>query len=174
MNDDVKRRLVGGLTLFVLGVIFIPLILDGPPPGRFDDGIEVTAPRAEDDDVVTFKPPTRPAKVSLTDPVRQSSAPVIKPKPVVPQKAKIKSVPVKATGGWIVQVGSFGSRSNATGLLKRLKAKGFDAHMDSASGNKGPVYRVYVGPVASKEKAQRTRSSINALFGMKGLVKKNG
>ena len=33
MDPQLKQRLIGAVTLLLLGVLLIPLILDGPPPG---------------------------------------------------------------------------------------------------------------------------------------------
>ncbi|MGB1109850.1 MAG: SPOR domain-containing protein [Gammaproteobacteria bacterium] len=186
MNEAVKQRLVGGITLFVLGVIIIPLILDGPPPGRFEE-VRMSQPeQAGGDDVVSFRPPPPPAKVAIArddaPSNAQRSAPLTPPAPakvkVAPEKNTAKPAPPKvvkseqASGSWIVQVGVFSSQANASGLVKRMKAKGFSAYMNELTGKKGTVYRVSVGPLTSRTEADRARGNIQAIFGMKGLVRK--
>lgn len=176
MNEAAKQRLVGGLTLFLVGVIFIPLILDGPPPGRFEQARDVATAKSEQDDVVTFKPPPPPAKVSVASAGQNEVAKPVKPEqPAARQAAPAKSPkPTASTGDWIVQVGSFGSKANAAGLVSKLRNKGFEARMDTLSGSKGPIYRVSVGPLSSRQQAVKARDRIKSLFGTAGLVRKRG
>lgn len=173
MNDALKQRLVGGITLFLFGVIFIPLILDGPPPGRFEEAAKVEASPSGEDDIVTFKPPPPPARVSVSNGEAQGTVPSTPPVSPAPSPVSQPKAEMNVSG-WIVQVGIFSAKSNADSLIKKLSKKGFDAHSERLDGRKGPVYRVYVGPLANRDSANRTRTSIHALFGMKGLVKKRG
>jgi cell division protein FtsN len=67
-----------------------------------------------------------------------------------------------AAGAWMVQLGSFASRTNAEHLARQVRAQGFPVSVSQgASGRR--LYRVRVGPArdhtAAAQLAQRLRAS---------------
>jgi len=90
------------------------------------------------------KESVKPAKVA-TAPPKPAPVPASKPQ----QPAAIQS-------GWVVQLGSFSSRSNAQGLAGRVKKKGFAAYLMPVERSGKTLYRVRVGPPqASRDKAAK-------------------
>ncbi|CAA0087923.1 Cell division protein DedD [Zhongshania aliphaticivorans] len=105
----------------------------------------------------------------------KSKAPVSSPKPKVSQTKKPEPTAKKIDSNglppaWVVQVGVFGSQSNADGLKKSLQSAGYKAFIDEISRNGKPLYRVLVGPVISNEKAVSQQAAINRRFNVKSIV----
>ncbi|MFK7955133.1 MAG: SPOR domain-containing protein [Lysobacterales bacterium] len=75
-----------------------------------------------------------------------------------------------ALQGWMVQLGSFASESNATALRDKLRAGGFAAHVSDAGSSAGARYRVRVGPELDEASAKRTRDTIRRQLSLNGMV----
>ena len=85
------------------------------------------------------------------------------PKQVAPVAAKSSSA--TPSGGWAAQVGSFSKEANAQAIAADLKRRGFKAFvMEHREGGKS-LYRVRVGPVASREAADALGSKITQQTG---------
>ena len=59
------------------------------------------------------------------------------------------------TGGWVVQVGAFGSADAARRLVDELSAAGFEAHLAPVTRSGRTLHRVRVGPVAGRPAADQ-------------------
>ena len=84
----------------------------------------------------------------------------VKPAPVAPPPAqdRLKPVPQRATGKFVVQVGAFADANNAAQLQQRLRSAGFDSFVD-----KGPVlHKVQIGPFETRDEAVKTRTRLEA------------
>jgi DedD protein len=62
--------------------------------------------------------------------------------------------PVKA-GGWVVQVGAFGSADAARRMVDELSAAGFETHVAPVTRSGRTLHRVRVGPVAGRPAADQ-------------------
>jgi len=98
-----------------------------------------------------------------------SEAIVIKPKPqaqkiaYLKEQNKIKFKPAKFNGidvGWVVQVGSFAKKSNASKLQSKLKKRGHNSYVELAKSKHGVIYRVRVGPQRDQARAKIVQSKI--------------
>ena len=65
-------------------------------------------------------------------------------------------------GGFRVQIVSVSSRSEADAEAARLSRRGFSARVEPGTGSKGTIYRVRVGPFASREEAERASQRLAA------------
>lgn len=72
---------------------------------------------------------------------------------------------------WVVQAGSFSSKENAQKLAAQLKEKGYTAYLEDIVGDK-PSYRVRIGPLLSKARAQQTAQSLKKLLNVDGMILK--
>ena len=61
-----------------------------------------------------------------------------------------------------VQVGAFGESSAAESLAQRLRAKGFDVYVSPSTPEGGARWRVRVGPVSTREQAERMAARLKA------------
>ncbi len=102
-------------------------------------------------------------------------ATVEEPAASTPRSAGASRTPPPAgsqiSGGFAVQIGSFGNRDNAERLVGSLRAKGFAAYMDQSSGGR-KLYRVRVGPVAERQAADALSDQL-AKAGQRGVVVPN-
>jgi len=108
---------------------------------------------AEEEDVPPA--PAEPVKPVETAPKRVLSYdPPEKPAQQAPVPAE------NATTRWYLNVGSFSKKSNATAMLENLKKQGFAVSIKEAASNKGTIYKVRVGPMLDKTKAQEMKSKL--------------
>ena len=147
MDQNLKHRLTGAIVLVSLAVIFIPVILEGPDnewtplshgipespqldyKARMDLSREIETPAQFNRNLKVEQKPA----YKLSEPVRTKTvAPLPKPEPA-PQPVAREQAPAKALRGWYVQVGSFSSEKNASGLSKRLQESGYDAQLPEAN-----------------------------------------
>lgn len=74
--------------------------------------------------------------------------------------------------GWIIQIGIFSSKQNSIKLRDKIRNKGFVAFVDEIKNNKRQnLYRVRVGPFATREEADSTKINIKKKMNLKGLLK---
>ncbi len=73
---------------------------------------------------------------------------------------------------WVVQIASFSDRSNATRLMKKLRAKGFDTYIRTGALKTGKsVSRVYVGPEIQRVKIKRIQRKLKREFKLNGIIR---
>jgi len=85
----------------------------------------------------------------------------------VPQTAQAK--PVAASGSY-VQAGAFRSRENAEQLSERLRQKGLVGNETMENWYTDGIYRVRLGPYASRDEAERAAARIRQTLGISTLV----
>ncbi len=147
----------------------------------------VSAPEA-----VQPQPSLQTAEQSVPEPAaqvaQQAVPPVIQQQsvepPVLAQAEPVKSLPTvkhhhtrvshhhRAAPGMLVQVASFGDSQNASHLVKKLRAKGFDAHTQVASVSGEKITRVVIGPIA-EEKTNTVEKKLQHDFHLHGIVRKS-
>jgi DedD protein len=199
MDERLKQRLTGAIVLIALGVIFIPMVLDGPDEAAHKVKVELP-PKPEyafQSRVVPLPPKAPPAAVSSTPPtpapadrpVQAAPAPdtsaATPPNPVValpsavdkpaavpapvPATAQSTSPPASPTGvsppkaapvAWVVQVGSFGSETNANKLRAELRKAGFAAFVESEGEGTQKAFKVRVGPETERASADALKSRL--------------
>jgi len=147
MDLRLKHRLVGAVVLIAVGVIFIPMLLDGPPPAPDPVTLERIPPTPGKDYI--------PRRVDLELPPPKSATPVVSSAPSMPT-----SPSVEATGGpagvWVIQLGSFSQAANARALRDRLRKEGYVAFDERITGPDGkPTTRVRIGPELDRAKLER-------------------
>ena len=126
----------------------------------------------------TAKAVVKPAKLPLPSPqtpaasnqAASSPAKAAKPavKPTETSAAENSGKPVEPvtsdTGArWYLNVGTFGQKPNALNLLDSLKQQGFAATLKEFTGEKGTVYKVRIGPMLDKSKAQAMKNKLTQI-----------
>lgn len=112
-------------------------------------------------------PEERPAAVPAAAPTpgvqlfedRPSQEPTLAPAAARPAAAKAPSKAAEAGGFW-VQVDSLSSREQAETRRRGMAQAGFHAAIVPGAGPKGTVYRVRVGPYATREEAGRASADV--------------
>jgi DedD protein len=188
-ENKIKQRVVGGLVLLALAVIFIPMVLDFRKD--YDQVINGTniPPKPKDFRIETFELSETPqvevprlstaesveetvSKHPLVEQKRAADAAAPPPPPPIERAAAVKkNVPAGSSHeGWTVQVGSFGSKANAQGLRDKIAKNGFTAFVDSVNVSGKLSHRVRVGPAVDKDKANSLKQRLQKEMGLKGLV----
>ncbi len=72
--------------------------------------------------------------------------------------------------GWVVQVGSFTRETNALVLRDRLREDDYDAFTEQSSNGERTLWRVRIGPVATREEADRLSERVTDQRGEPTLV----
>ncbi len=135
---------------------------------------DADAPVAEAED---FRPVLKPAKQSApimqTPPATNTAPKILKPavKPVetppaeVPTKPAAVAAPAANESGtrWYLNAGSFSQKANAVSLQESLKQQGFAASVKEVAGDKGTVFKVRIGPMQDKAKAQAVKNKLTQI-----------
>jgi cell division septation protein DedD len=81
------------------------------------------------------------------------------------------ALPAGQPGGWVVQLGAFDSAAVAQALKSRALAAGFPAYTDTMRTAQGAtLWRVRVGPEASRDAAVALRAQLKAKLAQDGIV----
>ena len=169
MQQGLKQRLVGGLVILALIVIFLPMLLQGPVERtRVDVPIQVppepkvpadgTLPPpdftaqptpGQDGDTSVPQPSDDTATAddqsgASTDTNSQGVADRRDEEPLVaaeqqPSEEQDEAAPAGRPGSWVVQVGAFSEATNAERLRERLVEAGFDSAYRAQSRADGEV-----------------------------------
>ncbi len=120
-------------------------------------------------------PGMTPATPPMGLPVVAGVATVTTPAPSAAVPAAVlqpKLFSVNTPDAWTVQLGSFVSSAGAQDLIRRLRARGFDAYLRSGLVNGKTVFRVFVGPEIDQQKVQAVQKKLEREFKLSGVVKK--
>ncbi|HVJ29958.1 MAG TPA: SPOR domain-containing protein [Gammaproteobacteria bacterium] len=91
-----------------------------------------------------------------------ATAPAERPPPAATASAPPKPEQPKAVGDWTVQLGSFEEEANAKRLAQRAGTFGYKAEVSSARSGGKTLYRVRVGPQATRGAADAAASALRA------------
>jgi DedD protein len=114
----------------------------------------------------------QPAAAESRPPAAASAAPrAPRAAPAAPPLLPAKSAPASAAassaansaaeGSWMVQLGSFASRTNAERLARQVKAGGFKVSVSRGSSGRR-LFRVRVGPAHDREAATQLAAKLQA------------
>jgi len=156
-----QQRLIGAVLLVAVGVIFIPVLLDGsgyksrqeriiempaapefPPVKAFSSKKEVTAPKSA----------PVPVAAAKTEPSVSSAAP---------------EQPVKA---FALQVSTVTIKDNAYALRDKLRKKGYSAYVETRTRDGKTSYRVRIGPELDMNRLEKMKKKLNKELGLDGFV----
>src|SRR5690606_6225775 len=98
--------------------------------------------------------------------LRSNNAPQSQVTPAPMPEAVPQATPVQPRSGWAIQLASLSSRESAEALRDQLISKGFDAYVRVSSG----LNRVFVGPVANRQQANRLRDQLSQQQRLDGFV----
>jgi cell division septation protein DedD len=125
-------------------------------------GVAAAGSSAAGDTQVAANAGAEPGKLNYPN-VLQGNPPAAPPVQAPPPNPKPETskpqTPPAATGGWVVQLGAFGSKANADGLAARLKAKNHAAYVISLPV--GPQFKVRVGPFANEAEARQAAARLS-------------
>lgn len=191
MEQAVKQRVVGAVVLVALGVIFIPILLEGPEDNAMpkfsavpEAMVDLRAGQIRPTEQALALPEQTVTTVVIETPSKgPSAAPKAAPPPVPPKPALVRKAPAPTPAasdasqaapatphGWVVQLGSFGNESNALGLRDRMRKAGYASFVERVVLDTGTLYRVRVGPELKRERAEQLQRKIVQAQGIEGRV----
>ena len=106
----------------------------------------------------------------------RAEKPVAKPKTVATSNPKPKPAAVSSdeeTGlaeAWVIQVATFGQRSNAEAFSRKLRTDGHKAYFKRISGKNGDLYQVFVGPKLNRSLLETEQFEIERRHKVKTLI----
>jgi cell division septation protein DedD len=153
-----------------------PALASAPEPAS------VSAPVPLNSTEPAAKSPSRPVALPAEPAKPATASAPAKPKPTAtpvataakPEPAPTKPAPTKpaASGvGFAVQLGAFGSATDAAKLRDRARASGFSAFVEQVRTDKGLLNRVRIGPVVSRAEADQLKAQVAAKLGVDGIVR---
>jgi len=84
----------------------------------------------------------------------------------------MQAAEIQLDTGWIVQIGSFSNKTNSIKLRNKIRNKGFITFVDEIMNSKKQIlYRVRIGPYATRAEAQLEKSTIKKKMNLDGLLK---
>jgi len=199
LNQSAKQRIVGTVVLLALALIFLPIIFDGegsyqaPVSSRIPEtpiisilpeplqsrpviiGNVETVEAVEPEIAATvsligevIELVEEPVGVSATEEpgsdveITESTADFTR---VVPELSD-----AGLPQGWVVRLGSFSNRENASNLLARLQDSGYKAYSRAMRNDQGPLTGVFVGPWLDRGLVNEYQQKLQEEFSLVGIV----
>lgn len=167
LEEQLKRRLVGGAVLVALVVIFVPMLVDEPVDSRV-----VADHRIPDKPAALEKPMPQilPAELpAAPGGEKAASEPAPEPPREEPPAKPAAKAPVAqgergSPSAWIVQVASLTVKENAEKLVTDLRKADLPAQMETVKVDGKRHYRVRVGPEVDFKTAERMGEQIKRDF----------
>ena len=187
MDPGMKQRLIGAAVLVALAVIFLPMLVQGPAPdsgvsdvplsmpdapaGNFEtrdlplvtpgtapDGGAVGMPAvpADGDALPTVDTASTAPAASTAVPLGDSGAATATATPLPSASPEMFPAPT-AGGDYAVHFGSFSSSAAADQLVGSLRASQLPGYREQGLVAGKPVWRVRIGPYASRADAEAAR-----------------
>ena len=187
MDSGLKQRLIGAAVVIALGVIFLPMLVQGPAPDSGVSDIPLNMPGAPQGDYETRDLPlvtpgnapdggalgmdtnaagsdgerlptvdtANAASVSEAMPLDDDAAALTTP---LPASAPTAMLPAPVAGGdYAVHFGSFPSSAQANVVVNQLRSSQLPGYPERATLDGKPVWRVRIGPYASRADAEAAR-----------------
>lgn len=155
MDTSLKHRLIGAIVLVALAVLFLPMLVTGPPRESAvqDVAIEVPGQPANAQFETRELPLAAPAGGSTG--LQTTAAPVREPPPGgVPADG---AGPGAAAGNYAVTFGAYASQAHADAVIAHLKGAQLPGFSEQTVINGTPAWRVRVGPFADRAQAESAR-----------------
>lgn len=138
----------------------VPLVGEGepeePPAQAVDDAASETSPEPRESDS---------EQASAGEPATETA-------PAEPETGGEGDFERTLEGAWVLQLGSFGDEDNARRLRDNVRDRGYGAHLQEVDRDGQKLVRVFSGPFAEKEEAEKAKGVLDKAFGVKALVTK--
>ena len=152
MQDHMKQRLIGAITIMSLAVIFLPVIFDGSGNSRLPD--------------IKLDIPARPELIidqHLEDLPKRGEENI---------KHYYGEIDLQSFGsGWVAQTGIFADRDSANKHIFELLQHGYKATFRELKNNSGTQYIVEIGPHEHKKVIEDMAQNIKQAMSIEVSVK---
>jgi DedD protein len=164
LDKTLQQRLIGAILLVALGVIFIPVLLDG-------SGFKSRNSRSIEMPPEPKFPPLSEIKLEPVVPThvkqRSESAPVKKPES---GELKTKTALKQPGNAFALQVSTVTIKDNAYALRDKLRKDGYSAYVESSTKNGKTSYRVRIGPELDMSKLEKMKATLSKEQGLDGFI----
>lgn len=164
MEPALKQRLIGAAVLVALAVIFLPMLIKGPAPesGVADVPLDLPdAPRGEYEtrELPLISPGAAPDGGAVGMQPREVAGGDALPTVDTTGAGEPEMMPPPTAGGdYAVSFGSYASAGDAERVVAALRGSQLPGYQDTVSSDGGrTLYRVRVGPYASRAEAEAAR-----------------
>ena len=180
MDEQLKRRLVGAAVIVSLVVIFVPMLLDEPVdtdqtelPDQIPDKPKVLQRPLPSQEILPEPIPPEtvaPAQTPVDTGPKESPPVSSEPPEPVPTSTLTEQADSSPEGkrasptAWLVQVGSFTQRDNATKLVERLKQASLPAQLHEVTIDGKRHFRVQMLPQLDRRDAETLIKRIKKEF----------
>jgi len=173
MESPLLQRIVGAAVLLALGVIFIPVLLDGSGyKSRQLSELEIQKkpdfPPLRKKTVPTIKSPLAilsksPGKLVVTNKNTETQSSSL-------QTAARKNHSKKAIRAFALQLGTFENIDNAEKLRNKLKKAGYASFVVPVVERNKKRYKVRVGPELEKKQLLKIKDKVKKAYKLDGYV----
>ncbi len=198
MDQNTKQRLVGIAVIFVLAVIFLPMILDGS--GVRDKTLEVVIPpqpvsklnpefdakiielHSKVEALPDLEPQTADEsstgasnRISRSESQESNQTTVAQKTDRVAADESVPKVETSQVGGdtWVLQVASFKDKPNALIQRDKLRKSNISAvFVEQFYLDEQVIYRVRLGPFLNRDTAKIALNKVKAKYDLDGLIMK--
>lgn len=185
MDAALRQRLIGAAVLILLAVVFVPMLLDGPPsqgeaqevsldiparpletrrlpvdPDQSTSGESNSIDRGASSAPLSDTPADQVAVADTPAPIAAPApdpTPMAPPPPPPPEPAPPPPAVDEPDGRYVVRFGSFGDRANADRLVSRLRAAGISSAIEPVTSGNRTLQRVRSRALADRTEAERIR-----------------
>lgn len=159
METHLQQRVVGAIVLVMLGVIFIPALLDGSGyKSRRVQDIEVK-------DKPAFPPLSQKKLKPISTPLEQ-----IKKQQHEARKSDPKQAHKNQIRSFALQIGTFGSNENAKKMRDKMRKEGHVTYVHKSSANGKTSYKVRIGPELERSVLDKLKKDLLKSHKIDGYV----
>lgn len=201
MASKFQNRLVGTVVIVAVGVIVLPVLLDGNKKYNETEFAAIPlVPKASDEYEIEPIAPINPkplvtpsesaaqamiseaisdSKTKLAD--SQSTQQQTKPKPVAkvekpafePEQNTKSNEKSQAPQGraYVIQLGVLKNAAKVEEIIARLRLSGYQVYTEPSLPVNGQLTRIFIGPNVSREKLQSSLSELKDLTGLQGQIR---
>ena len=195
MNQSAKQRIVGTVVLLALALIFLPIIFDGE--GSYQAPVSSRIPETPIISILPEPLQSRPVIIGNVETIEAVEPEIAATVSLIGEV--IEPVGVSATEepgsdveitestadftrvvpelsdaglpqGWVVRLGSFSNRENASNLVARLQNSGYKAYSRAMRNDQGPLTGVFVGPWLDRGLVNEYQQKLQEEFSLAGMV----
>ncbi len=169
MDINLKQRLIGAVILALLAVIILPLLLS-----ETKESGEIIAPQIPDPPDIRSSPVTvLEINTRMQEQARASEAEL--PREQIDDQDYREDFALDKNLlplSWSLRVGSFQHKDNAVRLRAKLRAENYRVYIHHAKTTTSETWRVFVGPMVSRQALEKQAALLEANLGLKGQIVK--
>lgn len=165
MEPALKQRVVGAIVLVALAVIFLPMLIKGPAPESGVSDVPLELPDAPGGDFETRELPLVTPGAAPASGVVGMDAGAVQPEDAAAAATDPDApagdagmLPAAAAGGdYAVSFGRYATAADAGRVVAALQNSQLPGYQETASDDGRTLYRVRIGPYATRADAEAAR-----------------